>query len=964
MLKTTQVSDIDFLSVHYKHTKRFFFLKRRNFFLFLFFFFLSGSFVLGNGILGPKNDSVKVLQWLQNAKTLKPDTALLLLDSAERLSAKLHSKYLLMKVYMEKGDIQRENDRLKDADSSYFKAYVLFSDRRKDTTYLSLLKKLAICSYYLGSNPQVLDYSMEGLKVARKLQNLTFEGTFNNILGITMSGMGNDADAFEYYRQALAVFTRLNSPEKIASVEINLGVLSEHAHDLAKAETHYRKALVLAEKIHDTGLIAASYNNLANLYSDRKDYKTALRYTFRSLALSRKIADQYTEAMDLNNIGDGYQKLGKYDSAFYYFNKAFEKARKIHDHRTMSVSLSSLAELLELKNDIPQALQYANQSWQIVKKGGDVADKLYALKILERLYAKQKAYGKAYRYLRQYVTLYDSIYSAKNRARLEKVKLKYAFKAKDQTLKLAEERQKLFRAYLMVTLFALLLVLGFAIFMIRVRSIRSRELKKRISFVDSLLEYSESYVLMLDRNLRISYLSPSYQKAFGHTIEERRGGNPFDFVHPDDVEEMKKQLKDFFSGKLPRVEITFRLKKKDGEYRYMQGVFNNRLDQPELNGYVLNFWDVTELEKTRKAISENEKKYFEIFNAFPDIYFRINADGIITEISPSVKSVAGYDRQEVLGKTLYDFVEMDREWPRVRKILQRMQHVKDYSLTLRTKNGNEIFCSLNIHDLKDTEGHFAGFHGVLRDITDRVRAEKQLRRSEYELKEANSSKDKILSIIGHDLLGPIGTQKSILDMVIGDVEDFSREEILSLLKTMKPSLDATFSMIENLLSWARIMRRSIHPRLQPGNVAEVVQKSFDLLEQQAAFKKIRLVYEGEKEVRAVFDKNLIDIVIRNLISNAIKFSHPGGDIRVSAVRKDKEVEVCIHDQGMGLSKEDIHKILKEKEKMESRPGTRKEKGTGLGLVVVKEFIQLNKGKLRIESEPGKGTSFCFTLPVA
>ncbi len=962
MLKNTVVSFISFLTLQSKPIKHFFFFEGKSFSIFIFLFFIPGFFAFGNGFSGHKKDSTKIVQWLHTAKKLNPDTAIVVLDSAEKLATQLHLQTLLTQVYMEKGDVQKENDRLQDADSNYYKAYILYSGRKKDTTYLSLLKKLAICSYYLGRNPQVLDYTMEGLHIARKLENITYEGTFNNILGITMSGMGNDADAFEYYRRALALFTELNNLEKIASVEINLGVLSENSHDLSKAEEHYRKALVLAEKIHDTGLIAASYNNLANLYSDRKDYKTALHYTFQSLALSRKISDKYTEAMDLNNIGDSYQNLGISDSAFKYFKEALQKARQIHDFRTMAISLSSLAELFEQKNDIRQAIKYATRSWEIVQQGGDVSDMLYSLKILERLYAKQSDYQKAYYYLQRYVTLHDSVYSAKNRARLDKVKMKYAFKAKDQSLKLAEERQKLFRAYLMISLFALLLVLGIAVFVIRLRSIRSRELKKRISFVDSLLEYSESYVLMLDRDLRISYLSPSYQKAFGHTIEERCGGNPFDFIHPDDVERLKKKLHDFFSGKLQRVEISFRLKKKDGEYRYMQGVFNNRLDQPELNGYVLNFWDVTELEKTRKAISENEKKYFEIFNAFPDIYFRINAEGIITEISPSVKSVAGYERNEVLGKTLYDFVEMDREWPRVRRILQRMQHVKDYGLTLRTKNGKEIYCSLNIHDLKDAGGNFAGFHGVLRDITDRVVAEKQLRRSECELKEANSSKDKILSIIGHDLLGPIGTQKSILDMVIGDVEDFSREEILSLLKTMKPSLDATFSMIENLLSWARIMRKSIHPRLQPGNVAEVVKRSFDLLEQQAAFKNIRLVYEGDKEIRAVFDKNLIDIVIRNLISNAIKFSHPGNDIRVSVTKKGREVEVCVADQGMGLSQEDIQKILKEKEKMESRPGTRKEKGTGLGLVVVKEFIQLNRGNLHVESEPGKGTVFCFTLP--
>ena len=125
-----------------------------------------------------------------------------------------------------------------------------------------------------------------------------------------------------------------------------------------------------------------------------------------------------------------------------------------------------------------------------------------------------------------------------------------------------------------------------------------------------------------------------------------------------------------------------------------------------------------------------------------------------------------------------------------------------------------------------------------------------------------------------------------------------------------------------------------------------------------------MIYSGDKEVLAVFDRNLIEIVIRNLLSNAIKFSNPDSVVHVSAVKQEKVVKVSISDQGMGLTDEDIHTILKEKEKIESRLGTRKEKGTGLGLIVVKEFIQLNNGQLHIESRPGKGTTFSFSLPVA
>jgi len=892
------------------------------------------------------------------------DSALIQLDSAERLAGTLKSDVLLARVYLRRGNLLFKHNLLVKADSNFQKARLILAEHKKDNRYLLLLKKMAISNYYLGHNPKVLSTTLEGLEVARKLNNRMFQGTFNNISGIAMDGMGNRAQALKYYLRALEIFEAIQDKEKIASVEMNIGVLYEEQKNFDKAEQYYQKTFLIAKKIKDTVLMSASYNNLANIFSARKEYKKALDYTFRSLDLSTKTNDLFTVAMDLGNVGDSYEKLKDYSRAFDYYQQALKLAQKIHSNQTISTSLLNIAEIYEKKQDIPQAIRYATKSWKQLKNGGDVNNILASLKQLQHLYAVSGDYKNAYGFMSRYLDMRDSIFSEQSESRLSKVQMDYAFRAKDQSLKLATERQKIIRAYLIISLFALLLVIAAATFLIRLRVMKSRALKSRVSFVDSLLEYSESFVLMLDSDLRISYLSPSYQKTFGHYMKDRKGGSFFDFVHPSEEETIKKILKQLSQGKKKRVEFYFRLKKSTGEYRYMQGVFNNLLDNPDLKALVLNFWDITELRKTQQAISESEKKYYGIFNAFPDIYFRINMKGIITEISPSVSSIAGYDRYEVIDNSIFDFVELDIDWGKALRILFRLKHVKDFSLTLRTKNGKKIYCSLNVFDVKNSQGEVIGFEGVLRDISGRVVAEKQLLQSEHELKEANASKDKILSIIGHDLMGPIGTQKSILDMVIDDVEDFSREEILRLLQSMKPSLDATFTMIENLLSWARIMRRSIKPNLKQNNLSLIVERSFDLLNQQAEQKKIKLVYSGEKEVLAVFDKNLIEIVVRNLLSNAIKFSNPGSEISVAAVKKGDKVEMSISDQGMGLSEEDIQKIMKEKEKMESRLGTQKEKGTGLGLIVVKEFIQHNNGQLSIKGEPGRGTTFSFILPAA
>ena len=942
-----------------------FILRKKNILLVFLLFF--GFFAVATGKNNTKQlvDSTGINRLIEEAKVADSQhVAFLKLDSAANYAHVLNNQPLLARVFSERGDIFMKDNKLVAADSNFRMAKKILRPLPKNISYLFLLKKLAISNYYLGRNHVVLNYTLEGLAVAQKLNNKMLQGTFCNISGIAYDGMGNRANALIYYQKALDLFESLKDMEKIASVEMNIGVLYEEQKNLMGAEKYFKKALLSAKKIHNDTIISASYNNLANIYSERKEYKKALDYISKSLALSRKTNDLNTVAMDLNNIGDAYWNLGKCSLAADYYYQALQLARKIQNERMVGMCLLNLAQVYEKKQDIPQAIRYASQSLRQVEKGGDIDDMLASLKQLQHLYALSADYLKAYTYLNRYINLHDSIFSAKNEERLAKVQTAYAFEAKDQSLKLAREKQKIIQAYLIISLFALLLVIAFAVFFFRLRVLRNKALKKRMQFVDSLLENSESFVLMLDRNLKISYLSPSYQKTFGHFLRDRKGGSPFDFVHPDEQKDLKKLMEGFFRGEEKRIEFFFRLKKSTGEYRYMQGVFNNRLDNPELEAFVLNFWDITQIRKTQQAVQESEKKYVEIFNAFPDIYFRIDMDGIITEISPSVTSISGFDREKVVGKSLTDFAELDISWDKARKILRRLQNAKDFNLTLRTIDGKKLYCSLNVHDIKDDNGDIVNFEGVLRDITERVLAEKQLRKSELELKEANASKDKILSIIGHDLLGPIGTQKSILDMVIDDVEEFSREEILRLLQSMKPSLDATFTMIENLLSWARIMRRSIKPNLRPNNLSLIIEKSFDLLSQQAGQKKIKLVYTGDKELLAVFDKNLIEIVIRNLLSNAIKFSNPESEIKVTAVKRENDVEVSVTDMGMGLSKEDIDKILKEKEKMESKLGTMKEKGTGLGLIVVKEFIHHNKGRLHIKSQPGEGTTFSFNLPMA
>lgn len=905
-----------------------------------------------------EKDSMRIVALIDSAKVhpFSLDKVLANLDSARLLAERVHAKTLMADVLMEEGDIFTKNSLLKKADSVLMMAKNIMDSLPKNEKFLELIRRQAVCAYFEGDYQRVLQLAKEGLEEAKAQNNQSFTATFFNIHGVAYSGMGNQGASLRYYLKALDLFKRTQELDKIASVESNIGTIYQNQGNIDKAEDFYKQAAALAKKIHDNSVLATAVNNLGDIAAGRNHYKEALDYFLESLALNRKTKNDFGIAMSLNNVGDSYLHLNHAKKAYAYFDSARILARRIGDNATYSLSLLSIAEYFTNENIHQKALSFAEKALEVSLQGNNVDNQMAALDLLHRLYAKSGNYKRAYSFLTQFHQLHDSLFSKEKNLQLIKAQKQFEFREKDREMDLAIQKKKTIQAYLIVSILALLVVTGSLLFFIRVRVVKNRALKKQKQFVDNLLEESETHVLVLDKSAHNLYLSPSYEKHFGPKVEDRVGKSALEFVHPDDIPDLLVLLKELQQGTVVRAELNFRLRNKKGEYREVKGIVKSMLNNPEYEGFILNFWDVTESRKAEKALAESEQKFRQIFNSISDVYFRLNKNGEVIEISPSVTAVTGFESEEVIGKHADDFMEFPVEWEKARRVFARRKSLDDLDIIIKTKSGKKIHCSLNAHILTNDEQKIEGYQGTLRDISQRVEVE-------HELQKANESKDQILSIIGHDLMGPIGTQKSLLDMMSDEIEEFSKEEMVQLLQSMRPAMDATFTMIENLLSWARIMRQSITPRLAENELYPVIAKVLDLLKQQARKKDISLKYDGDPHFKCIFDKNLIEIVVRNLVSNAIKFSKMGDTVTIRAENVNGACQISVIDRGIGMDDEDIRKIFSETEKLESTLGTNREKGTGLGLIIVKEFIEKNHGKLYIKSEKGKGTTFTFTLPM-
>ncbi len=230
------------------------------------------------------------------------------------------------------------------------------------------------------------------------------------------------------------------------------------------------------------------------------------------------------------------------------------------------------------------------------------------------------------------------------------------------------------------------------------------------------------------------------------------------------------------------------------------------------------------------------------------------------------------------------------------------------------------------------------------------------------LKELNITKDKFFSIIAHDLKKPFSALIGFLKVAVTEFDSFDGKRIKELLATIHKSSEITYELVENLLQWARTQTGKISCKPEKIDLSTAVNSVFALVAKSAENKDIALVNRIDKSSPALVDNKMLQLVLRNLISNAITFTPSGGVVTISAFQTETHMEIHVADTGVGITAENLDKLFRIDVNL-STTGTAGEKGTGLGLILCREFITMNNGQISAKSAPGKGSTFVFTLPV-
>ncbi len=230
-----------------------------------------------------------------------------------------------------------------------------------------------------------------------------------------------------------------------------------------------------------------------------------------------------------------------------------------------------------------------------------------------------------------------------------------------------------------------------------------------------------------------------------------------------------------------------------------------------------------------------------------------------------------------------------------------------------------------------------------------------------ELRESVATKDKFFSIISHDLRNPMGTLHELSNVLYKEHDRFDQEQKEEIIKAISESSRSAYNLLENLLTWSRLQTGRMQVRPEKINLFNIINETLGLLENMRSKKDIVVFLPEGKSQEVYADRAMISSLLNNLLSNAMKFTPEGGKIRISYKQESEFTEVCICDSGLGISPENIPKLFRIDQSYSTR-GTNREKGTGLGLLLCKEFVEQNGGRIWAESKVGKGSRFFFTLP--
>jgi PAS domain S-box-containing protein len=369
--------------------------------------------------------------------------------------------------------------------------------------------------------------------------------------------------------------------------------------------------------------------------------------------------------------------------------------------------------------------------------------------------------------------------------------------------------------------------------------------------------------------------------------------------------------------------------------------------------------DITDRKRSEERLRQSENQYRTLIQSMPDGVYRSTPEGKFIEVNDAMVRILGYDsKEDLMSIDIKSQLYFDSE---ERESLTKKMRLNELDVfPLRKKDGTIVYIEDHGWLVTDENDNIIFHEGVSRDVTQRKIAEVQLQEYSEQLKELVATKDKFFSIIAHDLKSPFNSILGLSEIIKNDARYLDIATIEQYAGIIYSTSNNTFRLLENLLDWARIQQSQMP--FQPASLIlkTIANEVIELSIEKANSKIIAIINYIPDNLIVMADRNMLNTILRNLISNALKFTSANGKVGIKAITKGNTTEISVEDTGTGIKQEDISKIFEIGSSFSKR-GTENEKGTGLGLLLCKEFVEKHGGHIWVESEEGKGSTFFFTI---
>lgn len=468
------------------------------------------------------------------------------------------------------------------------------------------------------------------------------------------------------------------------------------------------------------------------------------------------------------------------------------------------------------------------------------------------------------------------------------------------------------------------------------------------------------------KDYRLSLASQGSVRVTGYEPEVfTHDGMPFDaIIQPAFKEQIWKQWDRCVAEKTD-FEAEYKITAADGSERWLwergRPIFSEDGQIRFLEGYLE---DITAQKRTQDELRRERDLLQALMDNIPDtIYFKDLESRFIRVNKAQARTLGLSDPAEAIGGTDADFFDAAHAasaFADEQRLMQTGIPVINKQEHLRAATGWKWFTSSKV-PLRNAKGKIVGLVGISRDITEIKRLENTLLEKEANLRRLNSEKDKLFSVIAHDLRSPFNSFLLLTEILAEEAYDFEPIELKNLSTSMHRAAKSVAELLENLLSWSRIQREMIEPNPEFVELETLIDKNVAYFQAQTQSKSLEVQVRIEPNLALYTDPGMLSVILRNLYSNALKFTPQGGSIQLEALLENQQVLLKVQDSGIGIPAPMLETIFELENK--GRKGTDGEPSSGLGLILVSEFVHRLGGELHIESFENKGTTFTVRLPV-